>query len=120
MAVTLKTKISTPNLTESRAFYETIFGMVVAGEWDEPDDKGVILKFEDGGNEGFLEIYHTPVTHDFKGLSLQFRVDDLKGFIAKLPTHLEFDGPTPRPWGSTYLYLRDPAGIQVIVYEGGL
>lgn len=116
----LKTQISTPKFDATRDFYQSQFGMLVAEEWDSADDKGVILRFADGRDEAFLEIYLTSLVHDFDGLSLQFRVDDLNGFIKQLPENFEYEGPTPRPWGSTYLYLRDPAGIQVIVYEGGL
>ncbi|MDH3493326.1 MAG: VOC family protein [Acidobacteriota bacterium] len=120
MDFTLKTKISTPRLAETLDFYKTVFGMVVVEEWDAPDDKGVILALGNGRNEAFLEIYDTAVEHDFSGLSLQFKTDDLNAFIRSLPDGIENDGPKLRPWGSTYLYLRDPNKILVIVYEGGL
>lgn len=94
--------------------------MAVAEEWDEPGDVGVILSLSEGRDEAFLEIYLAEREADFTALSLQFRVDSLSEFEQSLPDHVEYDGPTPRPWGSTYLYLRDPNGIQVIVYEGGL
>ncbi len=115
----LKTKITTPRLAETRAFYESLFDLRVVEEWNEPDDRGVILQFPDGYREALLEIYDGPGPHDFAGLSLQFRVDNLKSFTASLPTNIIFEGPDRRPWGSTYLYLRDPNEIQVIVYEGG-
>ncbi|TDI56705.1 MAG: hypothetical protein E2O96_02425 [Acidobacteria bacterium] len=79
----------------------------------------MILQFPDGHREALLEIYDGPGTQNFVGLSLQFRVDNLESFIANLPAGVSFQGPDQRPWGSTYLYLRDPNGIQVIVYEGG-
>jgi catechol 2,3-dioxygenase-like lactoylglutathione lyase family enzyme len=115
----LKTQITTPRLTDTQAFYQSVFGLSVVEEWDEPDDKGVILQFPDGHREALLEIYEGSDTQNFVGLSLQFRVDNLETFIASLPAGVSFQGPDQRPWGSTYLYLRDPNDIQVIVYQGG-
>jgi len=115
----LKTKITTPRLADTRAFYESMFGLTVVEEWDEPGDKGVVLQFPDGHREALLEIYDGQGTQYFVGLSLQFRVDDVESFIASLPAGVSFEGPNRRPWGSTYVYLRDPNDIQVIVYEGG-
>jgi len=116
----LKTKITTPKMDETAAFYRKVFGMQVAEEWDEPNDRGVILSFSPSSNEAYLEIYDGDATPDFSALSLQFRVDDVNAFRDALPAELDYTGPTPRPWGATYLYLRDPNDLQVIVYEGGL
>ncbi|QLC25022.1 hypothetical protein HFP57_08280 [Parasphingopyxis algicola] len=120
MDFSLKTKITTPRLAETREYYVQVFGMEVAEEWDSPDDKGVILVFSDGKAEALLEIYDGPNAHDFSGLSLQFKTGDLDAFTADLDADIERRGPVPRPWGSTYLYLTDPNGIAIIVYEGGL
>ena len=116
---TLKTKITTTNLNETHTFYQKVFGLVVVEEWDEDGDKGVILGFEGGHKEALLEIYHSPTVSNFSGLSLQFRVDSLSEFLGGLSSEIAFDGPTPRPWGSTYVYLEDPNGIRVIIYDGG-
>jgi catechol 2,3-dioxygenase-like lactoylglutathione lyase family enzyme len=115
----LKTKISTAKYSETRAFYETVFGMAVVEEWSEPGDVGAILAFPGGRQEAFLEIYDIDDQKDFDGLSLQFRVDSIADFMAVLPENVGFEGPSDRPWGSTYLYMRDPNNIRVIVYEGG-
>ena len=115
----LKTKITTRRLAATREFYESLFGLTVVEEWDEPGDKGVILQFPGGQREALLEIYDGNTADKFEGLSLQFRVDDLESFAASLPAGASFEGPTRRPWGSTYLYLRDPNDIQVVVYQGG-
>jgi catechol 2,3-dioxygenase-like lactoylglutathione lyase family enzyme len=120
MKYSLKTKISTPKYQETRSFYERVFEMIVVEEWGEPGDVGAILGFSGGLQEAFLEVYDVDVEKEFDGLSLQFRVDSIADFQAALPDHIKFEGPTERPWGSTYLYLRDPNDIQVIVYEGGL
>ena len=120
MTLSLKTKISTPRYRETRAFYARVFGMVVAEEWDDPGDIGVILAIPGGRREAYLEVYYTDDQRNFDGLSLQFRVDSVAEFMATLPDDVGREGPVDRPWGSTYLYLRDPNDIQVIVYEGGL
>jgi catechol 2,3-dioxygenase-like lactoylglutathione lyase family enzyme len=116
----LKTKVSTPLWRECVAFYSGIFGMVVAEQWEEHDDQGAILAFSNGRGEAYLELYQADRAYDVSGISLQFRVPDLQSFLQSLPIGLEYEGPSLRPWGSTYVYLRDPAGVLVIVYEGGL
>jgi len=120
MPPSLKTLITTPKLAETRAWYERLFDLVLAEEWDEPGDKGAILAFRNGQGEAFLEIYHGEAAADFSGLSLQFRVNDLEAFRTSLPADLSYAGPDKRPWGSTYIYLHDPNGIAVVVFEGGL
>ncbi len=119
MHFSLKTKITTPLVQESIDYYQQVFGMQILEEWDEPIDRGAILAFADSREEALLEIYYDENTHDFSGLGLQFRADNLARFIDQLPPGIEYDGPKPRPWGSTYLYLKDPNGILVVVYEGG-
>lgn len=118
MKLSQKTKISTPKFAGTRDWYQRIFGMVPIEEWNDPGDTGVILAFAGGANEGLLEIYLTDVTHDFSGLSLQYRAEPLDDFVDTLPADIERDGPKSRPWGARYLYLTDPNGISVIVYEG--
>ena len=120
MPVSLKTKISTPKYQETRAFYERVFKMTVAEEWNDPGDVGTILALPDGGQEAYLEVYHVEDQRNFDSLSLQFRVDSVAKFVTTLADDIAFEGPTVRPWGSTYLYLRDPNDIQLVVYEGGL
>jgi len=120
MRFSLKTKISTPQYQATRAFYERVFRMTVAEEWDDTGDVGAILAFTEGSNEAYLEVYFVEDQRDFSGVSLQFKVDSLEEFVTTLPDGIDFEGPTPRPWGSHYVYLLDPNGIQVVVYEGGL
>lgn len=116
----LKTKISTPLLEESVDFYTRLFGMNVLETWDDPDDRGVILGFSTPEAEAFLEIYYAEEMGNFDALSLQFRIESAEAFVESIRGKIEFRGPTPRPWGSTYVYLTDPSGIGIVVYEGGL
>ncbi|NNF57684.1 MAG: VOC family protein [Rhodothermaceae bacterium] len=115
----LKTRIETPFVRESLAFYVDYLGMTVLQSWD--DGNGAILGLGPSvHSEAFLELAYTDTAPAYRGLSLQFRVDDLSAIVEKLRGRVAFRGPTPRPWGSTYLYLDDPTGIQVILYEGDL
>lgn len=116
----LKTKITTPRLAETRDFYLACLGMRVVEEWSEENDVGCILALSLERREALLEIYEGHAAAGFAGLSLQFRTEDLAGFRALLPAGTEVRGPVERPWGSTYLYLTDPNGISVVVFEGGL
>ena len=116
----LKTKIITPKLTETCEFYVTCLGMRVVEEWNEADDVGCILALNSDGREALLEIYEGMHSDGFSGLSLQFRTEDLSAFKESLPATVECRGPVPRPWGSTYLYLTDPNGISIVVFDGGL
>lgn len=116
--LSLKTKITTPRLAETIAFYRDLLGLVPVEQWDDPGDKGCILAIP-GRDEALLEIYDEPQCA-LDGISLQFRTDDVDAFRAELGDRTQFRGPVHRPWGSRYLYLTDPNGIAVIVYEGGL
>lgn len=118
--LSLKTKLSTDKLAETTAFYRQLFDLQMLEEWDHPGDKGVILGLGGDRNEALLEIYDSNTGADFSGLSLQFRVADIQAFVRSLPETLEYEGPRVRPWGSTYVYIRDPNDVLIIVYEGGL
>ena len=117
----LKTRIETRFFQESIAFYSEHLGMTVLESWDENGDKSVILGLGSSAeSEAFLELAYVETRRSFEGISLQFRVHDLDVFVDRLRGHLEFHGPEDRPWGSKYLYLEDPTGVQVILYEGEL
>ena len=116
----LKTKIITPKLAETCEFYTTCLGMRVVEEWHQADDVGCILALASDGREALLELYEGKKAEGFSGLSLQFRTENLSAFRANLPATAECRGPVARPWGSNYLYLTDPNGISVVVYDGGL
>lgn len=117
----MKTRIETPKFDESVAFYTELVGLAVVDQWDERGDKGAILGFADAKNgQAFLELAPSdgPKTHD--AVSLQFRVRDIDAVAERLRGRWAFRGPEARSWGSTYLYLTDPSGVRVILYEGEL
>ncbi len=117
----LKTRLETPFLQESVAFYTEHLGMTVLESWDDNGDKDVILGLGASvEGEAFLELAYVDAPRTYPGISLQFRVGDLAVIAERLRGHWAFRGPEERPWGSTYLYMVDPTGVQVIVYEGEL
>lgn len=116
----LKTKITTPLVEETIAFYEAAIGLERLEEWDEPNDRGCILGLPNGRGEAFLEIYDGPAGADYGSVGLQFRVADLDAFRSRIEGRVPCRGPVQRPWGSRYLFLTDPNGVTVVVFEGGL
>ena len=40
------------------------------------------------------------------------------GGTRRLEDVVDFEGPIDRPWGNRYLFLRDPSGLRVVLYEG--
>jgi len=121
LATGLKTRIETPSFQQSVAFYTELIGMTVLDSWNEADDEGAILGLgRPGEAEAFLELAPADEPRNCEGMSLQFRVSDIAVAAGRLQGKVEFRGPEKRPWGSTYLGLKDPNGISVILYEGEL
>jgi len=120
--VALKIRIDTERFTESRKFYSEILGLQILEEWDDDGDVGCILGFSSHGSTGFLELSPSDSTAQGSSdpLSLQFRTLDIQATAESLSGRWEFEGPVERPWGSTYLYLTDPDGISVILFEGDI
>jgi len=114
----LKTKITTPLLAETVAWYCDLLAMEVVEEWNEPGDRGCILALPNGRGETLLEIYDGPVVGGFSNLGLQFRVDDVAAFSFPDEPRFASRGPVDRPWGSRYLYFVDPNGISVVLFSG--
>ena len=94
--------------------------MHVLEAWDHPDDKGVILGFGAAPHTACLELYAADANTDQAPpmVGIQFKVQDLKAFLSTVPKHITFEGPKDRPWGATYAYFKDPAGIDVVVFDG--
>ena len=116
--LSLKTRLSTPLLAETRDWYRDLFGLELLEEWDEPGDRGCILGFPGEVQKALLEICHSETAFDFAGVSLQFRVDDVDAFVVPDDPRFPHRGPEDRPWGSRYLFLTDPNGVAVIVFSG--
>ena len=116
--ISLKTKIITPRLAETRDWYRDLFGLELLEEWDAPYDRGCVLGIGGADGQAFLEIYYAPAEAQFDGLSLQFRVEEIGQFPIPAGERFTHRGPEDRPWGSRYLFFTDPNGISVIVFSG--
>lgn len=116
--LTLKTKISTPHYQACALFYQSVFGLEIVESWDEPTDKGIILAVGSNPYQAFLELHHCDAPLEHAAISLQFKVPDLPDFLSALPDEVDADGPHDRPWGARYAFLRDPAGVNVTVFDG--
>ena len=116
--LSLKTKIVTARLEETRDWYRDLFGLSLLEEWNEPDDSGCILGLRESPGEALLEIHRQPTDSDYSGVGLQFRVDDVDAFAVPDDEGFKPRGPVARPWGSRYLFLDDPNGIAVVVFSG--
>lgn len=113
----LKVRLQTADVAATVSFYRDILGLAVVDQWSEADDSGVIFGLEGVAGSAFLE-FGQAASPDNGSASVQFRVGDMAAFLARLGDAWTVDGPHERPWGSVYSYLRDPNGVQVIVYAG--
>ena len=111
----VKTRLNTALFEESMVFYMEIIQLPLVTSWNDDGDKGAIF----GSNGGYIELGSSEVAIVFSSaLSLQFRVDDIDAFAASIANKWPYEGPVDRPWGSRYLYLTDPNGVSIIVYQG--
>ena len=113
----MKTQLKVMDVDASKKFYQDVFSMEVVEEWNEQNDRGVILRRGHTAGGGLLELYQVSDSHDFNGTSLQFEVTSADKFLSSLPEGITFEGPALRPWGATYIYLKDPSGVDIIVYK---
>jgi catechol 2,3-dioxygenase-like lactoylglutathione lyase family enzyme len=116
--LSMKTKIVTSRVEETRDWYRDLFGLTVLEEWNEPADRGCILGLRSTPGEALLEIHHQSLAPDFSCVGLQFRVEDVDSFAAAADERFRSRGPVDRPWGSRYLFFTDPNGIAVVVFSG--
>ena len=116
--LSLKTRLGTPLLLETRDWYRDLFGLELLEEWDEPGDRGCILGLPGGARQALLEICHCATACHFAGMSLQFRVEDVDAFAVPDEQRFASRGPEDRPWGSRYLFLTDPNGVSVVIFSG--
>jgi catechol 2,3-dioxygenase-like lactoylglutathione lyase family enzyme len=125
----LKAMLRARDYDAARTFYVDVLGLSVVEAWDQPGDKGCIVAFGDGGGGGFLEIlapspdnpkhrpaFDLPVASD--KIELQIHVDDVDAWAARLAGVVQTEGPVTRPWGNRYLWLRDPDGVRIALFQG--
>ena len=113
----LKFQIRTPLYDETVAFYQRLFSAEVVDSWQGEHGTGTILKFRGLETKALLEIYQADDPGHYQGFSLQFKVSSIQDFSLQLPVEYMSTRPVRRPWGAAYLNLKDPNGIDVIVYQ---
>ncbi len=113
----LKVRLQAADLAATTFFFRDVLGLEVVDRWSGADDSGIVFGLGGVAGSAFLEFGQV-ASPDNGAASVQLRVDDMAGFLARLGDRWAVDGPHERPWGSVYSYLRDPNGVQVIVYAG--
>lgn len=127
--VSLKTTIRTKSFDVSKMFYSTILNFNVVEEYDDNDgSRGCILRIGSEESNAFVEISEIETKHDYFNSSfkndfindkidLQIKTNSIVYWAERLKKLWKVRGPVNRPWGSQYLYLRDPDGLQIIIYQ---
>ncbi|MEW7291115.1 VOC family protein [Aquimarina sp. 2304DJ70-9] len=127
--LSLKTVIRTKDFEASKIFYTEILNLGIVQEYNDGDgSKGLILRFGKEGSTAFFEIseikhdhyyYQEPFSDPIKNdkIDIQLRTDNITYWATRLHEKWSARGPVLRPWGSYYLYLRDPDGLQIIIYQ---
>ncbi|MDH7447039.1 VOC family protein [Aquimarina sp. 2201CG14-23] len=125
--LSLKTVIRTKNYDASKHFYTQILKLSIAEEYSS-ENRGCILRFGDKNSNAFLEISEIKEGHYYFQQSFSRKIENDKidiqiktNNIAYWSEHLhkkwKAKGPIDRPWGSKYLYVRDPDELQIIIYQ---
>jgi len=128
--LSMKTVIRTKDLEASKAFYTQLLELKTVEEYDDGDGaRGCIVRVGPEGSTAFLELSEIAATHYYfkpafhqsflnDKADIQIRTTAVSYWADRLKRHnWEARGPVLRPWGSHYLYLRDPDGLQLIIYE---
>ena len=125
----VKTTIRTKNYEASKEFYHTFLKLSIVEEYDsEKGVRGCILSLGGIDTSSFIEISEIASAHDYfqncfqdkfnnDKIDLQIKTDDIDYWTERLSGFIKVRGPINRPWGSKYLYIRDPDGLQIIIYQ---
>ena len=128
--LSLKTAIRTRDLEAAKAFYTQILDLEIEEEFDDGNgSRGCILRIGPPQSNAFLELSEISQAHSYyqrafseklenDKIDLQIRTLNVDYWASRLKeSSWEAWGPADRPWGSRYLYLKDPDGLQIIIYE---
>jgi len=125
----LKTVIRTSDFNRSKEFYVSFLNLKILEEYDDENgSRGCILGLSTENNNALIEISEIKATHDFyqpafdrtidnDKIEIQIRTNSVDYWTDRLNNVWETKGPIDRPWGSRYLYLRDPDGIRIVIYQ---
>lgn len=125
----VKTVIRTKDFEASKKFYSEILGLKIVEEYSEEKGvQGCILRIGKNSSSSFIEISAIHPDHYYFNSSfgkniendkidLQIKTNSIDYWENYLKGKWKARGPVDRPWGSRYLYLRDPDGLQIIIYQ---
>lgn len=124
-----KTVIRTKDFEASKAFYTQILKLKIVEEYNDGNgSRGVIMRVGNKQSNAFIEVSEISAAHYYyqeafsKGcendkIDIQIRTDNIHYWATRLQNRWSARGPVLRPWGSHYLYLKDPDGLQIIIYQ---
>ncbi|MCH9661850.1 MAG: VOC family protein [Bacteroidetes bacterium] len=129
MLLSAKTVIRTKNFEASKTFYTELLELKVFEKYDDGDgSKGIICQVGFENSTAFIEISEISTEHDYfqeafensithDKIDIQIKTTDIQYWADRCKDRWPTRGPVLRPWGSYYLYLRDPDGLQIILYQ---
>lgn len=97
-------------------FYRDTLGLEVVTSWDE-HGRGIIFAAAGSGQvEVFEHVEAEPAT--FEGMKVAWEVDDVDADHARLVAAgvTVTDPPTDRPWGHRNVAIRDPNGLEIVLF----
>jgi catechol 2,3-dioxygenase-like lactoylglutathione lyase family enzyme len=124
----IKTVIRTKDFATSVHFYKELLKFEVVEEYDDNNgSKGCILSLADN-RSAMIEIseilphhdYYDPIfdeTFSSYKAGMQFKTANVQKWKEELSGKWTTRGPILRPWGASYLYLEDPDGLPIIIYQ---
>ena len=124
-----KTVIRTRNFKASIEFYTQLLQLVTLEKYNDGDgSRGAILRLGPESSNAFIEISEIEQTHPYyqepfsialqnDKIDIQLRTADVTYWVNRLKGKCKMMGPVLHPWGSYYLYTRDPDGMQIIIYQ---
>lgn len=129
----MKTVIRTKDYRAALHFYTNLLKLEVISAYDDGDgSRGSILQVGREGGSAFIELSEIRKDHRYHQeafdrsfendkVDLQIRTGNVAYWAKRLREHKwPAKGPVLRPWGAHYLYLKDPDGLQIILYEDGI
>lgn len=113
----VKFRLFSRDIQRSVRFYEHL-GFCLSEQWKEINDEGAIVSLNSQSDFPIcIEITKQQIMQSTDSVSIQLKVDNLEAYMHQIKGNIIFGQPVKRPWGSLYLYLEDPSGYQVIVYQ---
>ncbi len=127
--VNLKTTIRVRDFDASIQFYSSVLQFNIVEEYDDENgSRGCILRIGSEESNAFIEVSEIEPKHSYFNpsfkkpflndkIDLQIKTGSMEFWVERLQKLWKARGPVDRPWGSKYLYLKDPDGLQIIIYE---